>query len=479
MMTLNLALKPRLRSLALGSLALLLAGCASVNIDRSVAQANRDAAAFTNGQLQLQRDAQARDAARTRADQLLATPLSQAQAVQLALLNSPALQALLAERWGDMAAAAQAGRIPNPLFRFERSTLLDERELNRSLSFGLLDLLTLPLRQAVAQKRLDAAQLALTANVVDEVTRVRQAWVNAVAAQQSLGYARQVAEAAQAGAELAQRMQQAGNFNRLQRARQQVFYADAVTRVAVEQQSQTATREALVRLLGLDDAQAAKLKLPERLADLPKAPREGDDISRKAMSERLDIRIAALQADAAAQAQGLGRITSFTDVEAGVRRDAITTAGATNPRRGYELGVRLPLFDWGGVQRDAFSATTLAAANRLDATMRSASSQLREAYAGYRNAYDIARHYRDEVVPLRKTISDENQLLYNGMFISVFELLADARDQVSTVLAAQDAERQFWLADAALQSAVIGRPFDSPAPGPAAMSSGSATAAAH
>lgn len=66
--------------------------------------------------------------------------------------------------------------------------------------------------------------------------------------------------------------------------------------------------------------------------------------------------------------------------------------------------------------------------------------------------------YRDEVLPLRKVISDENQLRYNGMLIGVFELLADYRDQVETVIAAIDAEQQFWLADAAMQASLIGRP---------------------
>jgi hypothetical protein len=48
----------------------------------------------------------------------------------------------------------------------------------------------------------------------------------------------------------------------------------------------------------------------------------------------------------------------------------------------------------------------------------------------------VSRHYRDEVVPLRQTISEENLLRYNGMLIGVFELLADTRDQVNTVRAA-------------------------------------------
>jgi outer membrane protein TolC len=110
------------------------------------------------------------------------------------------------------------------------------------------------------------------------------------------------------------------------------------------------------------------------------------------------------------------------------------------------------------MQRSAWNARTIAAAHNLEAAVRSAGSNLRESYSAYRTAYDIARHHRDEVVPIRKVISEENQLRYNGMIIGVFELLADAKDQVSTVIAAINAEQQFWLADAALKASVIGRP---------------------
>ena len=100
----------------------------------------------------------------------------------------------------------------------------------------------------------------------------------------------------------------------------------------------------------------------------------------------------------------------------------------------------------------------MAALNRTAQLAVDASSQVRENYGSYRTAYDVARHYLEEVVPLRKTIAEENQLRYNGMFISVFELLADAREQILSVNQAIQAQRDFWLADAALQSALIGRP---------------------
>ena len=309
------------------------------------------------------------------------------------------------------------------------------------MSFGLLDVLTLPARQGVASRRIEQAQLRLTSDVVDQVTRVRQAWVRAVASQQTLQYARQVFDAAEASSDLARRMQSAGNFNRLTRAREQAFYADAATRLASANHQATASREELVRLLGLSESQAQMLKLPQRLPDLPKQALEPQAVGSMATRARLDIRLAQSALDAAGRAQGLNTVTSLTDIELTARRNTTfdNAAGTRSETRGYEVGVRLPLFDWGGMQRQAWNARTLAAANQLEATMRSAGSSLRESYSAYRTAYDIARHHRDEVVPLRKVISEENQLRYNGMLIGVFELLADARDQVATVQAAIDA----------------------------------------
>jgi outer membrane protein TolC len=322
--------------------------------------------------------------------------------------------------------------------------------------------------------------LQLGSDVVDHVTQVRQAWVRAVAAQQALHYAAQVQQSAEASAELARRMQRVGNFSRLQRARQQVFYADATSQLAIAQQGVVATREALVRALGLDDAQAAALRLPERLPDLPTAPRTPQDVAAAATDQRLDLQLARAQLDQAGVTQGIGRLASVVDVEAGVRRDTVFDAadGSRGTRRGFELDIRLPVFDWGGARRDALGAQAMAAAHRYDATARNAASQLREGYAAYRTAWDLARHTRDELVPLHQTIADENLLRYNGMLIGVFELLAEARGQVASVTRAIEAQQQFWLADAALTAQLIGRPTGAANPIPSA-SAPAAAAAAH
>ena len=267
-------------------------------------------------------------------------------------------------------------------------------------------------------------------------------------------------EAAQASAELARRMLAAGNFTKLQRARQQAFYADSATGLAAAQHASISAREKLVRLLGLTDTQAAELVLPARLPDMPRDPRSPDEVGKLASSARLDLKLAQAEFEGAAKAQGLSTVTTFTDIELGVKRETKSdlASGTSTLSRSHDISVRIPIFDWGGIKRDAMNAQTLAAANRLEAITRAAGSNLRESYSAYRTAFDVSRHYRDEVVPLRKTISEENVLRYNGMLIGVFELLADSRDQVSSVMAAIAAEQQFWLADAALQASLMGKP---------------------
>ena len=437
-----------------------LSGCASVSLEQNVSRVNDEARSFTDGNLSLARTDDERVKRANAAQALLQSPVGQREAVQLALVNSPSLQTLLAQGWAESANAAQVGRISNPMVSFERMVNGAELELGRALSFGLLDVLTLPARQGIANHRIDQSQLRLTSEVIDQVTKVRQAWVRAVTAEQTFQYAQQVFASAEASADLARRMQSVGNFNRLRRAREQAFYADAATRLATTSHQVTATREELVRFLGLDETQAQALKLPKRLPDLPKQALEPQVVGAQATRARLDIRLAQSALAASAKSQGLTTVTSLTDIELTARSNTQfdNAAGTRTSPRGYEIGVRLPVFDWGGMQRDAMNARTLAAANFLEATVRTAGSSLRESYSAYRTAYDIARHHRDEVVPLRKVIAEENQLRYNGMIIGVFELLADSRDQVNAVTAAIGAEQQFWLADAALKASMIGRP---------------------
>src|SRR5512139_1791249 len=414
------------RLLALLASGALLAGCASMPADEALAPAGAWSQRVEGASPALATTEAQRDDQRALRDRLLAAPLEEAGAVRLALLASPAMQALLADAWQAQAAAAQTAAPPNPFFAFERIVTDGEVDITRTLGIGLVELLTLPQRREIARQRIEARQLQLARDVLAHTSAVRQQWVRAVAAQQLVTYHRQVQEAAEASAELARRMQAVGNFSRLQRAREQAFLADATAQLARARAAATAEREVMVRLLGLDAEAAERLVLPERLADPPAEPKAGDDVGRRAVEARLDLLVARADLAAAERGQTLAALAPWHGELA-----AKSELGPGGERgRGFEIELPIPIFDPGIARRQAASARVLAAQARLEQARVDATSVLRERYVAYRTAHDLARHYRNEVVPLARTVTDEMLLKYNGMLVGVFELLAEARAQV-------------------------------------------------
>jgi outer membrane protein TolC len=434
---------------------LALSGCASFSPDGGFTPVEQAARTHLDKALRWARSDQDRALIDQRVATLLAQPLSMDAAVQLALFNNRGLQAAFFELGISEADLVQAGTLPNPGFSFARLTRGDEVELERGLHFNLARLLAMPLLHDVAGKRFAQAQGVAALSVLSLAADTRKAWVLAVSAEETVRYSDQVMQAAAASAELARRMAQVGNFNKLQQAREQAFYADAALNLARAQQAQRATRERLTRLLGLWGPQTG-FQLPPRLPNLPARPQELPDIERTALAQRLDVQGARLATEQTAKRLGLTQVTRLVNVlEVGVS-DSRSNQAPT--QRGWEIGFELPLFDWGTSRVAQAESLYLQAVERAAQTAIDARSELRESYGAYRSAWDIARHQRDEIVPLRQRIAEENLLRYNGMLIGVFELLADARLQIASVNGAIDALRDFWLAQADLDMAMVGKP---------------------
>lgn len=382
---------------------------------------------------------------------LLKQPVGPGDAVRIALLNNPGLQATYWNVGIAQADLAQASRLPNPAFGFKRTHGGGQLEIERSFTVDLIGTLTTPLARRLEQRRFEQTRLAVGAAIERHSAETRRAWYEAVAAQQAVAYARQVSNAAEAGAELSARMAQAGNASRLDLAHEQVFYAEASARVTRSTRQALAARERLTRLMGLWGEQAG-YRLPDRLPELPAAPAELEDIERIALTQRLDVQAAKGDAAATAATLGLTKTTRFINVlDLGYVSNSLP--GEPNTR-GYELSLELPLFDWGSARVARAEAIYMQSVRRVAQAAIDARSEARESYLGYRSSYDLARHYRDEVIPLRKKISDETLLRYNGMLVSTFELLADAREQATAVNASIEALKDFWIAHADLEAAL-------------------------
>jgi hypothetical protein len=444
-----------MRPLATTISLLFLSGCASFSADggfSSVQSMTKDR--IGKDVMLVKSDADA-DTVQKTITPLLARPLSVDDAVTIALLNNKGLQADYAELGIAEANLVQAGRVGNPLFSFGRVKRGDQVEIDRQLMLPVMSLLTMPIATKIERRYFEQAQLRATGEALRVADATRRAYFSALAAQETVKYMEQVKISAEAGAELARQMARVGNWSALDQAREQAFYADVVTQLARAMQMRVAERERLTRLLGVDGGQRS-FTLPERLPDLPKTVKGSDDMEAQAMQNRLDIMMARRELSALADTLGLTKATRFINV---LDVSYLNKTYSDNPRQetGYSVQLEFPIFDWGSARVARAETVYMQAVNRAAATALDARSEVRTAYFSYRSSYDIARHYRDEVVPLKKRISDEQMLRYNGMLISVFTLLADARSQVLSVNASIEALRDFWMAESALQMAQTGR----------------------
>jgi outer membrane protein TolC len=447
---------PAARTVAAASLVVLFAGCTTFSKDGGFNTVSNVATERLGKDTTWVKTDADRDAVAKRTQELLAKPLDMDGAVQIALLNNPGLQATYSELGISEAALVQANRLPNPGFTFSRATSSGTNELliNRVLSFGVLSLLTLPAATHIESRRFEQTKLTTADAMLTVAADARRAYVKAVAAQQALTYSGQVKDAGEAAAQLAQRMQQAGNFSKLDYEREQAFYAESVAQFARSGRAAVAAREQLTRKMGLWGS-AAQYTLPDRLPDLPKDRPELTDVERFAMQKRLDIQAGKLDTQSISSSLGLTQATRFINVlDVGYLNNFESDRGK---ERGFEISVDVPIFDWGSAKVARSKAIYLQSVNRLAQTAINARSEVRESYSAYVTDYDIARHYRDEVVPLRKAISDEMLLRYNGMLASAFELLSDSRDQVGAVNSYIDALKEYWLAETDLQQTVGGR----------------------
>ena len=447
-----------LHKLAAGAgMALLLGGCASLSGDggfgaaAGVSEQRTGLSASVAGRLP-RNDDDARALAAV-INKKLERPLAADEAVHIALLNNRGLQASYWSLGVAEADLVQAGRLQNPVFDFKRSHGGGELEIERTLTFNLLSLITAPMASRIEGRRFEQTKLLVSNEALKVAADTRRAWVEAVASGQIADYAQQVEASAQASAELAERMRKAGNWSSMDLAREQAYHAQTLADVVHARKAAMAAREKLTRLMGLSGTQTA-FKLPDHLPDLPDAPPELADVEQIAISERLDIQAAKLDTEHTASTLGLSKATRFINV---LDLGAVRNNEGGTKTRGYELSLEIPLFDWGSTRVARAEATYMQSVNLLAQAAIDARSEARESYADYRGSYELARHYRDQVLPLRKQLSDQTLLRYNGMLMSVFELLADAREQAGAVSGYIAALKDYWTAQANLEAALGGR----------------------
>jgi outer membrane protein TolC len=445
--------------------ALPLGGCARLSPDAGMAAVESAVAGEIGKDVAKIDSERAQAVAAARVKELLSRRLTAASAVQIALLNNRGLQAAYNDLGISEAEMVEASLPPAPTLAFSRLVGSGGFEIERQIIQNVLALITLPRRREIAEARFRQAQARAVEATLRVSAEAARAYHRAVAANESVAFLQEARTSAETVSELAKRLGETGAMTKLNQAREHVFYAEISGQLATARLRQRMERERLTRTLGVWGAEAT-FRLPGKLAALPPRPMTWASIESEAVRRRVDLVIARMEIDILAKELGLTRKTRFINAleVAGIsmaEKDVKAAPGGgievdKIKRSGFDLDVQIPIYDFGEARVRLAEETYMRAVNRLMERAVNARSEAREAYQAYRGAYDIARHYDREVLPLRKIISEETLLNYNAMIRDLFALLADARARVLANVQAIEARRDFWLASVDLNAAIVG-----------------------
>ena len=387
------------------------------------------------------------------------------EAVQVCLLNNPRLQAAFFDVGMARADVVQSGLLSNPSLgvslRLPSSGGLANVEAG--LAQNIAELWQIPARKRVAKRALDQAILVLAREASLLAAEAKIAYYRAVAADRGYDITLDNLEIVQRLVDVAIARQQAGEGTEIDvtiarsELRQTQLALRSAKLAAFEQRSRLAT------LLGLTIS-------PDRLdlrEDLPEAAAwtlSPERLLEIAQARRLDLEAARQAVETAAANLKLERLRVFPVVELGVglergerkrsrgrkllfetARSSLAAGAFTPPELepgidegtdliiGPTLDLELPIFDQNQAQIAKAEYAYSQSAKVLESLVREITQETRLAHERARTAWDIARFYREQLLPLRQANLELARNAYQAGHASFLVVLEAQR----TLLAAR------------------------------------------
>src|SRR3982074_503029 len=388
--------------------------------------------------------------------QLLRKSLTVDTAVQIALLNNRSLQATFEEIGLSSADLIEAATFPNP--RFDLAIRFPDKPpsgtyIDYGAAIDFLSIMMIPLKKQVAKVQLEAAALRVADATLELVSQVKSAFYSLQASQQLLKRFKVIVDINAASLDLAQRQHEAGNITDLALAQQQANYSRSRFDVAIAEAEMRRNREKLNRLLGLWGTDT-DWQISSELPEVPSSDLPMRGLERLAISQRLDLQAGYLQVTS--QVKNLGLTKSFRLLGAldfGVNSERETDSQTMT---GPTFAIELPIFNQGQARIARGEAALRQSQDKFEALAVDVRSQIRELRDELTSKREIARFYKDELLPGQRRILNESLIQYNAMQIENFELFSTKAEEARTEREYVDAVRDYWITRVELERAVGG-----------------------
>lgn len=342
--------------------------------------------------------------------------VSAEEAVAVALWNSPAFEATLADLGIAKADLLDARLLRNPVLSLLFP--VGPKQLEWTLQFAVDAVWQRPRRVAAASLNLQVVGQRLVADGLTLVANVRQAYADAIAAERRVALAAENVELVGRITQITEARLRAGDVSELEAraARANAAQVQVVSRALAHDRDDF--RVALIRLMGLDTPPAQL-----QLAAAPVAPVAAcgtpDILLRDALASRPDLRAAELAIEAAGARASWERARVV---------NLIATLDANGAgTRGYEMGpglsADLPIFarNQGGISR---AQAELERASRSYLALRvQIAADVRSALLRVEQAREALQAWERDIVPSLQTEARQAETAYQAGEVALLNVL--------------------------------------------------------
>ena len=437
-----------------GVLLLVMAGCATVQTDEEWARVGSFAKERIGAEPRWEQTAEDAQATQAEVNTMLADGLGRREAVQIAVLNNRALQAVFEELGVAKADLVQAGFFTNPhvdgLVRFP--TEGGRASVEAGGLINIADLWQIPVRKRLAATRLEAVTLRVTDELLGTVAGAKRAYDDAVALAAAR---RETARVLKALGELRDQIARRKEYGYtsdfdIAFARAAVFDQEAAL-ARVEGDLRVA-RIHLNRVLGLGWQQAGYALTGSLSEDVGPMP-DTEALVAHALAQRPDVRLAELEIAISERALDLEKARVFTDVEVGAAYER-ETDGADLV--GPAVGLQLPIFDQNQAQIAKAAFRLRQARKQRQAVVGTVREEVVAAAERLAVARNDAQLIRDRVIPAYRSALDYGEKYFGSMQLNMLFLLEARKELFANSLRYIDALREARAAEVDLERALGG-----------------------